>query len=96
MNGFVLWDGDSNSNAECSVGSDIDQNAQVIDLLISELVGSPASPVEKSIGASPWKRWAAEKAGLVEEGEDGDELTVLRNTFELSQSVSYKNRKCIL
>ena len=71
MNGIVLFDGDSNSNAEWSVGDVIDQNAQDIDLLINELDESPSSPVEKSTGASPWKRYKANKAGLVEEGDDG-------------------------
>ena len=88
VNGVVLWDGDSNSNAECSVGSVIDQNAQVIDLLISEFVASPAYPVEKSKGASPWKRWAAGKAGLVEEGEDGDELNSLLEALVLSEEAA--------
>ena len=81
VNGVVLWDGDSNSNAECPVGDVIDQNAQVIDLLISEYVASPASPVEEPKGASPYKRWVAGKAVLAEGGEDEDELNSLREAL---------------
>ena len=55
VNGIVLFDGDSNSNAEWSVGDVIEQNAQDVDLLIND-------SDEKSIGVSPWKRYEANKA----------------------------------
>ena len=75
VNGVVLWDGDSNANAEGPVEDVIDQNAQVIELRISEYVASSASSLEESNGASPYRRWVAE---LAEECEDEDvELCLL-------------------
>ena len=65
VNGIVLFDGDSNSNAKWSVGDVIDQYAQALDLLFSEFGESPSSLVEKSTGVSPWKDMKLTKLGLL-------------------------------